>query len=389
MSNQVIDERAKLLELIAEQLDISESSYEKAVGRYKSIGRWLERKESRVAEFKPEIFPQGSMLLGTVTKQVNGEESYDLDSVCKLSIAVNQMTQEQLKTIIGLELADYATANNMTSEPEEKQRCWQLNYADSANFHIDVLPAIPGTESRRKYLLDENVDPAWVETAILITDNRHESYRKIDDNWPHSNPKGFAGWFFKRMEKQFEERQKVLAEKLGLKVEEVPRWRVKTPLQQAIQILKRHRDIMFLDDSENQPISIIITTLAAKAYDGEGNLLAALLKIAQGMGDEIEERDGVKWVPNPVDPRENFADKWIKKPHRQEVFYKWLDQLRFDISEALDSLDLQKFAGCIGPKVGNSLAEKALSEIQGRHNSPTIASSVIINTQTPPKPWSL
>jgi hypothetical protein len=36
---------------------------------------------------------------------------------------------------------------------------------------------------------------------------------------------------------------------------------VKTPLQQAVQILKRHRDMMFADDPEHKPISVIITTL--------------------------------------------------------------------------------------------------------------------------------
>ncbi len=38
----------------------------------------------------------------------------------------------------------------------------------------------------------------------------------------------------------------------------------KMPLQRVVQLLKRHRDIMFSSDeydSENKPISIIITTL--------------------------------------------------------------------------------------------------------------------------------
>lgn len=42
-------------------------------------------------------------------------------------------------------------------------------------------------------------------------------------------------------------------------------------LQRIVQILKRHRDIMFNGD-EDKPISIIITTLASRAYRGETNL---------------------------------------------------------------------------------------------------------------------
>lgn len=53
---------------------------------------------------------------------------------------------------------------------------------------------------------------------------------------------------------------------LAESVRAVPKYQSnKTPLQRAVQILKRHRDIMFAGD-EDKPVSIIITTLAAKAY---------------------------------------------------------------------------------------------------------------------------
>ena len=55
-----------LLEGIADALDIPDSYYEQAVKRYNSIGTWLERDESSVACYDPEIYPQGSFLLGTV-----------------------------------------------------------------------------------------------------------------------------------------------------------------------------------------------------------------------------------------------------------------------------------------------------------------------------------
>ena len=56
---------------------------------------------------------------------------------------------------------------------------------------------------------------------------------------------------------------------LAESVRAVPKYQSnKTPLQRAVQILKRHRDIMFAGD-EDKPVSIIITTLAAKAYQGD------------------------------------------------------------------------------------------------------------------------
>jgi hypothetical protein len=64
----------------------------------------------------------------------------------------------------------------------------------------------------------------------------------------------------------------VLAEALKANIEDVPEWRVKTPLQRAVQLLKRHRDVYFAGDYENRPISIIITTLAAHAYKNQENV---------------------------------------------------------------------------------------------------------------------
>jgi len=41
------------------------------------------------------------------------------------------------------------------------------------------------------------------------------------------------------------ERRAALAKDAQLNVEDVPEWQIKTPLQIAVQILKRHRDIYF------------------------------------------------------------------------------------------------------------------------------------------------
>ena len=75
------------------------------------------------------------------------------------------------------------------------------------------------------------------------------------------------------MEIEFNARREFLAESMQeARVEDVPEYQVKTPLQQGIQILKRHRDIMFVEDPDDKPISIIITTLAAHAYNNESYL---------------------------------------------------------------------------------------------------------------------
>jgi hypothetical protein len=95
----------------------------------------------------------------------------------------------------------------------------------------------------------------------------------------------------------------------ALKIDDLPAYKWKTPLQQAVQILKRHRDMMFLNEpQEIKPISIIITTLSAEAYQGELELADALRNILKNMPGLISGQKPD--IPNPVNPHENFADKW-------------------------------------------------------------------------------
>jgi hypothetical protein len=242
---------------------------------------------------------------------------------------------EDLKRSVGTEIKSYATAQNMNHAPEDGRRCWTLNYADDAQFHMDILPAVPNVESYRALLAEFHASDLLnnhdiIEAAISITDKTHPEYLTISNAWPISNPKGFAVWFTSRQSEVLTERKRKLVEQaIYASVDDVPNYRVKTPLQRSIQLLKRHRDSLFGDD-EHKPISVIITTLAAHAYNGEDTLTSTLRTILRNMGQYIENRNGTKWVQNPVNPKENFADKWPETPGKQEKFYMWLEQAQRD-----------------------------------------------------------
>ena len=73
---------------------------------------------------------------------------------------------------------------------------------------------------------------------------------------------------------------------------------------------------MFGED-ENKPISIIITTLAGQAYNGETCLYDGLFNVIEKMEQNIHiDCNGNYVVSNPVNSEENFADKWAKYPKR-------------------------------------------------------------------------
>lgn len=88
----------KFLNNFVESIRITDSAFEKAEARYKSIGNWLNREESELVKFEPEIYSQGSIRLNISIKPLNDDEDYDLDAVCLLNkLAVNKITQEELK----------------------------------------------------------------------------------------------------------------------------------------------------------------------------------------------------------------------------------------------------------------------------------------------------
>jgi hypothetical protein len=54
---------------------------------------------------------------------------------------------------------------------KEGRRCWTLNYADGAKFHMDILPAIPDDYS---WLIQLGVPDDFAQHAICITDKNNE-----------------------------------------------------------------------------------------------------------------------------------------------------------------------------------------------------------------------
>ena len=352
-----------LLEDLAESLQIPASRYEAAERSYKSVGDWLHRDASSLRQADPQVYIQGSFRLGTTIRPISEAEDYDVDLVCELSLSKSRLTQAQLKVALGRELAAYAEAHRL-DEPEEGRRCWTLNYADSAQFHLDTLAAIPDAAHKRLQLEQRGLSTKWSETAIAITDRDHPHFRQLTDDWPHSNPKGYSNWFRSRMAVVFDARRRMLAMEARASVEDIPEYKVRTPLQYAIQILKRHRDIMFVDRADDKPISIILTTLAAHAYRQETTIAGALYSILQRMDAFIEDRAGVAWIANPTNPAENFADRWQQHPERRRAFYEWLEQARTDFGNAAVALTRDAAVAGLQPRVGKRLVEAAQARRQ-------------------------
>jgi len=377
-----------MIEEILSEIQISESKYEEAERRYNAIGEWLNRDESMVAKFSPKIYAQGSFLFGTAIKPTTMRDEYDVDIVSELEISKFTISQSALKEMIGKEIKAYAESQNMDHKPSEGKRCWTLIYADGTKFHIDVLPAVPDNRLLLEFKNDVRVHTSWLETAIAITDRTHKNFDKITQDWPVSNPKGYFQWFKEQMVVQFEEKSRALFEAYQGEVEEMPFYKVRTPLQNVIQLLKYHRDVLFENYSENKPISIIITTLAAHVYNNEADLVDALINISAKMRNFVEKDQYGNWeIINPVNPKENFTDKWVDNPNLENAFFKWLDRVEEDFSFENLTKESEPLFESFQQSFGVGIAAKALEKVASRKQSPISKPSPKVDI-SPRKPWT-
>jgi hypothetical protein len=331
--NTQIQYASDLLNFVVEKLDIPKSLYEKAAARHRSLGEWLCRDSSLVKDFNPDIRPQGSFRFGTVNRPLDENEEYDLDNVCLLQdLSKSKLTQRQLKELYGKEIKAYADAKGILKPIEECKRCWRLHYADEVNFHLDTLPCVPEEQHVINRIVRLGVDADLARRCIAITDQRHPEYDAITQNWLSSNPRGFAAWFESRC--KLGRTRMALNEGVRASVEDVPPYEWKTTLQRSVQVLKRHRDVMFKNHSEFAPISMIITNLAGHAYNGEADLFEAIKHIVARMPDFV--RSTAPYVPNPADYAEDYADKWKTDARYEENFWKWHSAVSADINRIPD-----------------------------------------------------
>lgn len=387
------------LEQVASDIDIPPGKYQDAVDHYRAVGRWLEEGEYPGCQGEPTIYVQGSFRLGTVVRPIrNGIEAcYDIDLVCEMPLRKDQTTPGDVKSMVGNRLGQHGTYQKLLDD--EGRRCWTLEYAeqDGIGFHLDVLPAVPDARDS-------------IDTSIAITNKAGNMYA-----WSASNPRGYGAWFDNKNAAAFARaafaQKKTIQRRAFLiyeSIDDVPDQLVRTPLQRSIQLMKRHRDLRFNHHEriDYAPISIIITTLAAQLYANEPDAYSALTGIVgklrahaalvegktierslAGMGLIQRRPDGTWYIGNPVNPAENFADRWHEDNHaRARAFFAWVNALQKDLLDILGGTDQRLLKEHLSRALGAPAVTKHFEILV----SPTVAvldAPPRIHIAKPAKPW--
>jgi hypothetical protein len=274
---------------VCENLQLSPTQHQKAVDRYSAIARTLDGPNSPFSHIESNLYPQGSMRLGTTVKPIDGP--HDLDFVCEFNVSHASVNPMGLLNEMYKVFEEHGVYGGMV---EPKKRCVRIVYKDE--FYLDILPACR--------------DHGNGGTCIQVPDRDLR-------NWTPSNPIGYAIWFENATRHILVQKPSVrgLAMDKAASVQPIPTLEAaeeKTVLQLAVQLLKRWRDVHYAD-STFPPISIVLTTLAADIYRGEAFLSQGLLLILEQIVERLNAAQAIGRrlrVPNPVHSQEDFSERW-------------------------------------------------------------------------------
>lgn len=315
----ILDDICRDLEPTPTQLDAAKTSYE-------TVGEWLSASSNALLR-RIDVYAHGSAGLGTTTKPIERED-FDVDVICLVRGFPADRPPAGLKKIVGDRLRENARYAAML---EEKKRCWRLNYA--REFHLDVSPTI--------------INVNCANGGELVPDKSLREFKP-------TNPKGYRNLFERRASLLPRlKMQKTIASDHQASVEPFPAYGpLKGILRRIVQLLKRHRDIHFLEIEEDiAPISIIITTLAAQSYeycintfgfDTELDVLVDTIRMMPHFIDRpFVSGQRMYVVANETTVRENFAERWNTEPARVKAFYDWHAKVLsdFDNLAQLDGID--------------------------------------------------
>jgi hypothetical protein len=302
-------------ERLCVQVQMTPAQFDDAQARYGAVAEWLGAPASVIGLFNPTIYPQGSLRIGTTVRPLLNVE-FDLDLVVELALP-GRPDPVALYKLLWHRLGEHDDYKRMR---EPKNRCSRLNYAD--RFHLDLLVAVP--------------DPERGGTAILVPDREKKKLKPSD-------PKGYAEWF----ETESMMHIKVAMDTLGIELratveplEQPEAVERKAALKRTVQLLKVARNVAFAKRPEIAPASVVITTLAAQMYRGEPLCADAMRSIVEQLSVRLQS-SAPQPVLNPVNPGENFSERWQNEPETYLAFRAWIDGLR----RQLDALTEARGAG--------------------------------------------
>ncbi|ESQ92774.1 hypothetical protein ABAC460_02775 [Asticcacaulis sp. AC460] len=322
---------------IAFSIQLPPSLHAKAVKRYEAVRNFL---SAETCAFKDQIehfYPQGSMAIDATISSRGTDDEYDIDIVAQLGTAFRGKSPLYVLTELGKALASYPV-----EKVTRQTRCVTLQYND--HMHIDITPSI-----RDDYTPDR-------QSRIMHAKGPTTSAL---DKLVEMNAYGFNEWY---KSKTPEEQQVMEAfrnrwlemnrlEKADAEVDDVPdqtQFVVKNTATLALQILKRHRNIMYADLDERMPPSVMLSRYAAVAAQPNSSLTDMILRIARWIVADIRSATALGkqlHIENPVYSADVFTDRWpetlVQQNRYANFLLRFIDGIEKAKRKAFNPIELQ------------------------------------------------
>ena len=348
----------RLLSDIVIHIQLSHADYHKAVQRYETIEKWIDRPGSPLRGLVELFYPQGSMAIGA-TIAARGTDEFDLDAVAQLKLSQDVLPPVALDLLYDAIRGEAGSRYHTMAK--RRTRCITVEYHDG--MHIDVTPMI------RRYGHPER--ESWIFHHRRGAPD--EASRRLI-----ANPYGFAEWFKERPSadvlfanlhaaRTLEYERMLAAARAD--IEPIPDQEppaAKSMAAIVVQLLKRWRNVQYEPRSGRRPPSIVLAKLVAGhvSYQVKGLLEEALIQ-ARNMHNifqETHDRRTLIIVVNPVCAQDLLTDRWPSSLDEQEIFLKDLDGLVKKLQLLQDGCDLGKMKTIMKELFGEDPTERVFMD---------------------------
>lgn len=302
---------------IAINIQLPPGLHAKAVDRYEAVRRYIERPGSPLEGRVDCFYPQGSMRIDATISTRGTDDEYDIDIVAE--IGGRDDGPEALLDDLEAALVGYSVGKIV-----RQTRCITLYYADG--MHLDVTPA------RRTALKGKQGVIAHAKKGANVDPPRYVAM----------NAFAFGDWYSARtpVEERFAKAlSRRLYEQAGIPfaadadVHDVPDQTpliIKSVTTVALQLLKRHRNILYANETGRLPPSILLSCHAGHAAQPGMGLADMLIRQARWTAraiDSAAQGGRLLSVPNPEYAAELFTDRWPETQSQQAGYARRLHAL--------------------------------------------------------------
>ena len=341
---------------IAISIQLSPGLHAKAVDRYEAVRRYIERPGSPLHGRVACFYPQGSMRIDATISTRGTDDEYDIDIVAE--IEGRDDGPEALLDDLEAALEGYPVTRIV-----RQTRCVTLYYADG--MHLDVTPARRTAPKEKEGVIAHAKKGAGAPPARYVPMNAF----------------GFGEWYTARtpVEERFAKAlNRRLYEQAGVvfadaDVHDVPEQTpllIKSVTTVALQLLKRHRNIVYANATGRLPPSIVLSCHAGHAARPGMGLAEMVIRQARWTARAIDDaaRAGrLLSVPNPEYPAELFTDRWPETQDQQVDYARRLHALAEGLEAARNGdVQLEDLQAWLRKQFGEQVVTRSVKAFNDR-----------------------